>query len=688
MPALFLIVFSLLFLPFAITAQSTFSDSIQLILDQEISDASGIEILTRQIRYELEKIPLEKQSRMKDLLHLDYIPEVNFQRARVLHLYAEYLKLKQASLEEVYYAYEKALDLVEAQPDPKGNTLILLSIGNAYVELDQMDKALPYLEEALEIAHTEAFHKLQVYALYYLGYSWYLEGDFDTCLPFLRQGMRMARSYGYHNWLPYFNILMADYYRTRGDDSSTFYFLEEALRCCTTYVDSIEVMNRIGQVHLSLNEKEAGLASAKIAYNLAIDNQLFYKVPVIANNIGHFFQHDADYSNAIAHYQAALDVLEDADQWQKILFLESEKYRLYEEACKGLAQSYEQLSKYDEALHFHRRYRAARDSILSFEKKQFTQLNAMQFKLIQLETENDLLRANQQIYKNDIRRLVVISAGIFLIVLLSILLAVIFKRGNNKRQEYAVSLERKVAARRAMLTRSNQQLKKNNNELQAFAYITSHDLKEPLRNISGFSSLLEKAINNKEYNRLPEMLVFIKKNVKQMFTLIDDITAYTSVGKLASGKEINLEDVQEFIDEELSELISAKNASIHYEFNAPKKTDILLPPQVKIALRHLVENGIKYNDQPKPSVWVNLEDEDQGHLVFSVKDNGIGIQKEFKDKIFEMFKRLHTRETYDGSGIGLAICKKAVEYSGGKVYLENSDGHGSNFIIQIPRESA
>jgi chemotaxis family two-component system sensor kinase Cph1 len=88
---------------------------------------------------------------------------------------------------------------------------------------------------------------------------------------------------------------------------------------------------------------------------------------------------------------------------------------------------------------------------------------------------------------------------------------------------------------------------------------------------------------------------------------------------------------------------------------------------------------------PFGSTW---EDEDQGHLVFSVKDNGIGIQKEFKDKIFEMFKRLHTRETYDGSGIGLAICKKAVEYSGGKVYLENSDGHGSNFIIQIPRESA
>jgi signal transduction histidine kinase len=226
-------------------------------------------------------------------------------------------------------------------------------------------------------------------------------------------------------------------------------------------------------------------------------------------------------------------------------------------------------------------------------------------------------------------------------------------------------------------------LEEKSKELEQFAYAASHDLKEPLRMIQGFLTLLEKRYQEKLDNRARKYIHFSVDGAKRLGTLIDDLLEYSRVGRIHT----NIEDID--LNEMLNELI--KNEIAH----SGDSTEIIqfnnlpvinaVPVSINMLFRNLISNALKYQDGKKDPEIKITSMEDQNHWNFSVIDNGIGIEKKFFDKIFMLFNRLHTKEEYPGTGMGLAICKKIVEEHGGKIWVESEVNKGSVFKFTLPK---
>lgn len=236
----------------------------------------------------------------------------------------------------------------------------------------------------------------------------------------------------------------------------------------------------------------------------------------------------------------------------------------------------------------------------------------------------------------------------------------------------------------AQLKRSNQQLKQSNAELERFAYIASHDLKTPLRTITSFLNLIERHIKRHyKDDVLDEYLRFAVDGSRQMNQLIIDVLEYSKLGReqTAQKESVDLNAVVDAACRTLEPVISEKQAQIHQDKLPTIYGDFSLLKQL---FQNLIENGIKYNHSKPPVLFIKYAVQDQGHQI-TVRDNGIGIGEKYQDQVFEMFKRLHASPEYEGTGIGLAICKKIVQQLGGSIAVRSKEGQGSDFIIYIPK---
>jgi PAS domain S-box-containing protein len=237
-------------------------------------------------------------------------------------------------------------------------------------------------------------------------------------------------------------------------------------------------------------------------------------------------------------------------------------------------------------------------------------------------------------------------------------------------------LERRVQERTAELVRSNA-------ELQQFAKIASHDLQEPLRSIEGYATLLAKRYKGKIDQDADEFLGFILDGVHRMVDLIQGVLTHSRIGStdLKPVESVNLSDAMNTVLANLSALIAENNAKVLYE-NLPivvaNKSEMLQ------LFQNLVGNAIKYRGERDPVIKITAE-ENVHEWVFSVEDNGIGIDSKYSEKIFDMFARLHGKTQYSGTGIGLAICKKIVETHGGRIWVQSEPGHGSIFLFTLHR---
>ncbi len=229
-----------------------------------------------------------------------------------------------------------------------------------------------------------------------------------------------------------------------------------------------------------------------------------------------------------------------------------------------------------------------------------------------------------------------------------------------------------------------EELKRSNYELQQFTFITSHDLQEPLRSIASFSQLLEMRYKNKLDKDADEYINFVVDAAVRMKEMIQGLLDYSNVGTQKEKCEsLNVEDILKQVLYNLNALIEENNVIITHDplpvINGDSK-------QVVQLFHNLIENAIKFRKEdvpPKIHISASL-DEEKDEYVFSVADNGIGLELQYSDKIFEIFKRLHTIDEYRGTGIGLAICKRIVERHGGRIWVESELGKGATFYFTIP----
>jgi len=241
-------------------------------------------------------------------------------------------------------------------------------------------------------------------------------------------------------------------------------------------------------------------------------------------------------------------------------------------------------------------------------------------------------------------------------------------------------LSEHISKREIQFNEIMEDLKRSNEDLQQFAYVASHDLQEPLRAIVSFSQLLEDKYQDKLDKDGKEFIHFITDGAKKMNTLIKDLLLYSRITTHAQPSKLtNLEDILKDSLYNLQESIKESGAVITYDKMPILKVD---KTQFTQLFQNLISNAIKFRRQEPPKIHIGVK-KINDEWLFSVKDNGIGIEAKFFDKLFNIFYRLHTKEEYPGTGIGLPICKKIVQRYNGKIWVESEFGNGSTFFFTI-----
>ncbi|MFW6283036.1 MAG: PAS domain-containing sensor histidine kinase [Minisyncoccales bacterium] len=231
----------------------------------------------------------------------------------------------------------------------------------------------------------------------------------------------------------------------------------------------------------------------------------------------------------------------------------------------------------------------------------------------------------------------------------------------------------------------NEKLKRSNEELEQFAYVASHDLQEPLRMVSSFTQLLQKRYQDKLDEDANEFIDYAVDGAKRMQKLINDLLLFSRVG--TRGNPFKPTDMNKIIEEikiDLRQLIQETNAKMLMDSLPTIKAD---KGQMRQLMQNLILNAIKFRKKDKrPKIDISSKENDN-HWIFSVKDNGIGIDQEYFEKIFIIFQRLHNKSEYGGTGIGLAVCKKIVKRHGGEIGVKSQKGRGSTFFFSIRKSN-
>ncbi len=251
----------------------------------------------------------------------------------------------------------------------------------------------------------------------------------------------------------------------------------------------------------------------------------------------------------------------------------------------------------------------------------------------------------------------------------------------KKSEEVNAELERRVAERTKQLAVANQVLEQSNLDLQQFAYIASHDLQSPLRSVSGFVQLLKSEYEGKFDEQAKDWICRTVQAVGQMQMLIRDLLSYSGVE--AHSRTLTRVPFLEIANDAISRLespIHDSGATVTWD---PLPEVMGDRPQLVQLMQNLIANGLTYRSNQPPHIHLSAE-RGEKEWIFSVRDNGIGIDPKYSEQIFEIFKRLNDQKDYPGTGIGLAVCRRVVKRHGGRIWVKSELGRGSTFHFTIP----
>ena len=543
----------------------------------------------------------------------------------------------------------KSLKIREQLEDRKGIAQSFYQIGGVHFFQGNYHKSIEYYEKSLKIGEQLENPRLQLSSLGAIGAAFARLDRVEESLKYNLEAFEIAKAVDNRVGLAYVAFNLGDAYHVMGDYDKALEYIEESHR-----------------IKESLHDRWGQIGSTQA--------------------IGEIYIEKGNFKKGINYIRQSLNIAQSLGAKPRLL-----------EVYESLAENLETNGDYKEANQYYRKYFDLKDSLVNeqtLQKMSDTKLNhEIDKREIEMEKRDTQL---SHLYNY------LIWGGFFFLSLVFWQLFQKYKtqeansrlqrEKNEKIQQQNDELEQAhltqletnklLTNQNNQITEQNQALELKNDELQRFAYIASHDLKEPLRNIGSFATLLKRRFHGKLGTDADEYIDFITTNVSRMYALLHEVLMFSKL----DNEEIDLEwvDLNDVINT-VQDTLKGKIMERHVQLTSARM------PMLKIHHSHMtqlfqniISNSIKYNDKEEPIIEIGHTIGREDEFVFYIRDNGIGIDMEFKERVFEIFKRLHGKNEYEGTGVGLAICKKIVNQYGGRIWVESAVGQGATFYFTLP----
>lgn len=562
---------------------------------------------------------------------------------------------------ELAYDYcLKAIGLFEAMRDTSGLATSHYELGSLFYYQDNFQQALEQYRIAEKLFNQVEGSRGVYSCAAAIGTTYESLGDLEKSLEYNKRSLLLAENMNYRTGIAYSLTNIGTNYMHRGDFERARNFLRRSITL------KKEANDRWGQIGTFRHMADLELRASDPEQSLIYLDSAF----ILAEGIG--------------------------SKTRMISLLE-----LY-------ADIHRDLGNFEKALDYTYTYVQLRDSVLNEttlremgQRQKRFEIQKREKEILLLKRENDLLESKKQIDK--LYNAIFFATAVFLLIMLIMVINRFRTQKHtnelledknkeiNQKNEELQQVNELVTATNALLgekniqiEQQNKRLEDSNEDLRNFASVASHDLKEPLRMINAYTKILNKRYQHLFDENANEFMGYIVDAVSRMEGLLNGLLDYSrvSIGKDAQKAIIQTRDIIDLVKGNLKFSILKNEAEIKVDYD-------VLPPiranqtQMVQLFQNLMSNAIKFRGERKPVITVNCCRRNQEYL-FTIQDNGIGISDENREKIFEMFRRLHTKEEYEGTGIGLATCKKIVERHGGRIWVESEAGQGSTFFFTLP----
>ncbi len=581
--------------------------------------------------------------------------------------------------------YLKALEKEKEIHDNTLLTRIYNGIGNTYIEISSYDEALKYFLKALEIY--KSMDNQEGISMIYnnLGIVYSALKENGKALEYYQKSLQMDIETDYKEGqaTAYNNLGTA--YDEKGDKNKALDYYNKSLSLCKDLKNTEGIataLNNIGLIYLDLGEYDRAYENLQESTNIARESNDIYSLANNYNNLAKLFLHQKDYVKSQNNLNLAIEL---SKQINTKTWL-TESYDLY-------TQLYSELNNYKKALEYYKLYSEMKDSIFTNESSNRITEMKIKYETDNLETENELLKKDNQIHILELNRQKNIKnywiAFSILILALSVLSFSQF-RLKKKTNSLLKSKNDQLRDTNKKLTISEHNLQELNATKDKFFSIIAHDLKNPFQSLLGFSEVLYNQIDEISKENISEYSRLIYESSQNLYNLLGNLLQW-SKSQLGSIKlsptQINL---FESVDDVLSLLkIPIQKKNIKIENSIINGTTVFADKHVvSTVLRNLISNALKFTDQ---NGEINISSVTSNNkITISVKDNGKGISEENIDKLFRIDQEYSTKgtENESGTGLGLILCKELIVQSNGEIFVESTLGKGSNFQFVLPKSEA
>jgi signal transduction histidine kinase/uncharacterized protein HemY len=586
------------------------------------------------------------------------------------------IKIKQFNYDSAFDYFSLVLNNPNSSRELQTKTLS--SLARAYSKLGENNLAHEYFIKVIKLREEAGDEEGLIGELYSLGSLFFYQKNYSVALENYNKTLTIAKKYKKNKYIYNATAALGATYEQLGELAQSLKFNAEALRLAEkqNYVIGISyALHNFGTNYAVQDNHEKALEYFARSLSTKEATDKFGQAgDYIA--IGNSYLQLKNFTKAEESFENALN-----------LGIEIKAKTRIAVAHEALAKVYKETGELQKENLCLSMYISVKDSMLNEEalkeigqRKNAYDMARKENEIIVLKSEKEILKAKQRV--NLFKNIFWIIAFCTLIVV-AIALFINWK----KQQKMARLLQEKhceIEEKNEKIQIQNKLLEQSNLELQNFAYVASHDLKEPLRMVNSFSGLLKRKYNDVLDDRGQEYMYYITDAVDRMGILLDDLLDYSRVNTSDKNAEtVNTANVAAKVRMNFTPTLEEKFGDVIINYDRMPEIQGN-KSQFGQLLQNLISNGLKFQNGKPPIVEVDCEERKKDYL-FSVKDNGIGISKENQAKVFDMFTRLHTREQYNGTGIGLSTCRKIVERHGGEIWLDSEEGHGSTFFFTVSK---